>query len=49
MRYAFLPKFNQSIIPRIAKIPSNIGEIATCLWLLFAGIKKAGNKELREN
>ena len=34
------PNFTQSIIPTIAKIPSSIGEIGTCLWLLIIGIKK---------
>lgn len=32
--------FTQSIIPTIAKIPSSIGEIGTCLWLLVIGLKK---------
>ena len=35
-----LPYFTESIIPTIAKIPSSIGEIGTCLWLLIVGLKK---------
>lgn len=34
------PNFTQSIIPTIGKIPSSIGEIGTCLWLLVIGLKK---------
>ncbi|ASV28989.1 DUF4386 domain-containing protein [Maribacter cobaltidurans] len=34
------PNFTQSIIPIVAKIPSSIGEIGTCLWLLLIGLKK---------
>lgn len=34
------PNFTQSILPTIAKIPSSIGEIGTCLWLLVIGLKK---------
>lgn len=37
------PQFKETIIPRITKIPSSIGEIGTCLWLLIVGIKKADN------
>ncbi|MGK0378346.1 DUF4386 domain-containing protein [Patiriisocius sp. Uisw_017] len=40
--YLLMPEFNQTIIPRIAKIPSSIGEIGTCLWLLIVGMKKEG-------
>jgi len=41
--YVLMPEFNETIIPRIAKIPSTIGEIGTCLWLLLVGVKKADN------
>tara|TARA_B100000809_G_C14808033_1_gene412750 strand:+ start:489 stop:635 length:147 start_codon:yes stop_codon:yes gene_type:complete len=41
MSYALMLEFNQTIIPRIAKTPSSIGEIGACLWLLIVGIKKA--------
>ncbi len=34
------PQFKATVIPRIVKLPSSIGEIGTCLWLLIAGIKK---------
>lgn len=44
MGYALVPEFNQTIILRIVKIPSSIGDIGTCIWLLLVGIKKADNE-----
>ncbi len=35
-----VPNFSESTISTIAKIPSSIGEIGTCLWLLIIGVKK---------
>ena len=32
--------YSQSILPIIAKVPSSIGEIGTCLWLFIIGLKK---------
>ncbi len=37
------PDYNESIISTIFKLPSSIGEIGTCLWLLIAGVKKETN------
>lgn len=34
-----IPNFYETIIPAIAKLPSTIGEIGTCLWLLIIGAK----------
>lgn len=34
------PGFKETIVPKIAKIPSTVGEIGTCLWLLIVGIAK---------
>jgi hypothetical protein len=39
----YIPKFDQTIFPRIAKIPSSIGEIRSCHWLFLVGIKTANN------
>lgn len=38
--FILFPDFSESIFPMIFKLPSSIGEIGTCLWLLIAGIKK---------
>lgn len=38
--HILVPEFKETIIPKIAKIPSTIGEIGTCLWLLIVGIEK---------
>lgn len=32
--------FADSLVSTIAKIPSSIGEIGTCLWLLIVGVKR---------
>lgn len=37
------PEYSGSIISTIFKLPSSIGEIGTCLWLLIAGVKKKIN------
>ena len=34
-----IPNFYETIIPTITKLPSTIGEIGTCLWLLIVGAK----------
>ena len=32
--------FTDSLVSTVAKIPSSIGEIGTCLWLLIVGVKR---------
>ncbi len=34
-----IPNYYETIIPKIAKFPSTVGEIGTCLWLLIIGAK----------
>lgn len=41
--FTLSPDYNESIISTIFKLPSSIGEIGTCLWLIIAGVKKETN------
>lgn len=38
--YVLDPAFELSPIARVATLPASIGEIGTCLWLLFAGARR---------
>jgi hypothetical protein len=40
------PGYNDLGIASIISIPSGLGEIGTCLWLLIAGVKTKGSQQL---
>jgi hypothetical protein len=38
--YVLNPAFDESPLARMATLPASVGEIGTCLWLLFAGARR---------
>ena len=38
--FVLFSNYDDSIFPSVFKLPSSIGEIGTCLWLLIVGVKK---------
>ena len=45
----FITNYADTFLSNIAVIPSAIGEIGTCLWLLIAGAKEAGKVNVETN
>ena len=44
-----IPNYYDTIVPKIAKLPSTIGEIGICLWLLIVGAKSHIFKRKADN